>query len=93
MATHLVHDVLTEAVDGAVVVSNDSDLSLPLRMARENVPIGTVNPSGNYLAGALRGNAGEGAGRHWWKQLVADDFRRSQLPPVVAGSLRRPSDW
>lgn len=92
VAAHLLHDVFTDAVDAAIVISNDSDLELPLRMARRTVPVGTINPSTNYLAGALRGSPTEGAGRHWWKQLGAADFLRSQLPGVV-GKYRRPPGW
>ncbi len=93
VATHLIRDVFTDAIDGAVVVSNDSDLGLPLRMARERVPVGTVNPSSSYLAGALRGTPDDGVGGHWWRGLAAADFRRSQLPDRVGGRILRPSDW
>lgn len=92
VASHLLYDVLTSRVDAAIVISNDSDLESPLRMARQHVPVGTVNPSTNYLAGALRGTPNEGAGRHWWKQLQKSDFYRSQLPNPVDG-YRRPAGW
>lgn len=92
VASHLLFDVLTGAVDGAIVVSNDSDLELPLRMARERVPVGTVNPSTNPTAGALKGRPSDGVGGHWWRRLTAESFRASQLPPEV-GRLRRPTDW
>ena len=48
-------------MDGALVISNDSDLRFPVEQARARVPVGVVNPSHNYLAGALRG--GPTAGR------------------------------
>jgi hypothetical protein len=35
---------LSQDVDAAIVVSNDSDLRFPLVEARQRVPIGTVNP-------------------------------------------------
>lgn len=92
VASHLLHDVFTGSVDAAIVVSNDSDLELPLRMSRQVVPVGTVNPSANYLAGALRGTPTEGAGRHWWKQLQPADFLRSQLDDPI-GAFRRPQGW
>jgi len=92
VASHLLFDVLTAAVDGAIVVSNDSDLELPLRLARDRVPVGTVNPSSNPTAGALKGRPDDGVGRHWWRRLEAEDFRRSQLPNPVGG-LRRPAGW
>jgi hypothetical protein len=71
VASHVLLDVLQADVDAAVVVSNDSDLRFPMQQIRQRVPVGTINPSPTYLAGALRGNAAEGAGRHWWRQLTA----------------------
>jgi hypothetical protein len=60
--SHLLFDVLVGVVDAAIVVTNDSDLELPLRMARSHVPVGTVNPSTNPTAGALKGRPEDGWG-------------------------------
>jgi len=92
VASHLLLDVLGGAVDGALVVSNDSDLRLPVEQARERVPVGVVNPSPNHLAGALRSEPSAGAGRHWWARLTADDLTGHQLPDP-AGKYRRPEGW
>jgi len=92
IAAHLLKDVLTGAVDAAVVVTNDSDLGLPLRMAREIVPVGTLNPQSGYLAGDLRGRPTDGVGRHWWRQLTPQDFATHQLPDPV-GVYRKPVGW
>jgi len=92
VASHLLVDVLTGRVDAAVVVSNDSDLRFPVQFARQHVPVGVVNPSRNYLAGALRGLASDGVGRHWWRQLTAADLRAFQLPDP-AGGHTRPLGW
>ncbi len=92
VASHLLFDVLTGAVDAAVVISNDSDLELPLKMARGRVPVGTVNPSTNPTAGALKGDAGSGVGGHWWRRLREADYRGSQLVEPV-GRLRKPDGW
>lgn len=94
VAAHLLHDALTHAIDAAIVISNDSDLAFALRTARQYVPVGTVNPSPNYLAGALKGRPSDGVGNHWWTQLNNDDFRNCQLSdPVPDGGslLRKPS--
>ncbi len=48
VAAHLLLDVLGGAVDGALVISNDSDLRFPVEQARLHVPIGVINPSRNY---------------------------------------------
>ncbi|KWT59912.1 NYN domain-containing protein [Streptomyces albus subsp. albus] len=92
VASHLLLDVLTGSVDAVVVISNDSDLSFPLREARHRVPVGLVNPSRNHLAGDLRGAASDGVGRHWWRQLTELDFTSHQLPDPVR-NYTRPEDW
>lgn len=92
VAAHLLRDVLTGAVDAAVVITNDSDLGVPLRMAREVVPVGTINPQRGFLAGSLRGTSTDGVGRHWWRQLSAQDFFSHQLPNPV-GECRKPRGW
>jgi hypothetical protein len=92
VASHLLVDVLTGAVDAAIVISNDSDLEFAVSYARTSVPVGLINPSSNYLAGALRGQPTDGVGNHWWQRLAAGDVRACQLPDSVNG-LARPADW
>lgn len=92
VATHLLLDVLSGTVDAAVLISNDSDLGLPVTIAREYVPVGVVNPSPGRMAGVLQGDAQMGVGRHWWRQLRPADFTRNQLPNPVGG-LSRPLGW
>lgn len=92
VAAHLLHDVLRQQVDAAVVVSNDSDLKLPVQMARERVPVGTINPTKGRPAGDLSGDPRSGSGGHWWYQLKENDFRSAQLPEVVQ-RVRRPDGW
>jgi uncharacterized LabA/DUF88 family protein len=92
VAAHLLLDVLQEDVDAAVVISNDSDLEFPIRQARKLVPVGTVNPTKRYTAGALTGAPTDGVGGHWWYQLTSADLFGSQLPSVV-GKLNKPTPW
>lgn len=92
VATHLLIDVMSNAVDAAIVISNDSDLALPLREMRKRVPVGVVNPSKNATAGDLRGDPLDGAGGHWWSRLGADVIRASQLP-VRVGHITKPDAW
>lgn len=92
VAAHLLLDVLEHRVDAAVVVSNDSDLAFPVREARLRVPVGIVNPTKRYPAGALSGSPSEGVGQHWWYQLTPTDLRSSQLPSKV-GRLSKPGPW
>lgn len=92
LASHLLVDVLTGQVDAAVVISNDSDLRFPVRFTRTRVPVGVINPSRNQLAGALRGTASDGVGRHWWHQLSATELTTFQLSNP-AGGYTRPAGW
>jgi hypothetical protein len=92
VASHLLVDVLTSAVDAVIIISNDSDLQFPISYTRSQVPVGLINPSANYLAGALRGQPKDGVGNHWWHRLSATDLCACQLPDRVA-SFARPAGW
>lgn len=92
VAAHLLLDVLRGSVDAALVITNDSDLRLPIQEVREHVPLGLINPSHNYLAGDLRGSPDTGAGRHWWARLTPADLKENQLPDPV-GQYHKPDGW
>ena len=92
VASGLLLDVVGQQVDAAIVISNDSDLRLPIQESRLRVPVGTVNPGGGQLAGDLRGKPRDGVGGHWWYQLTEADFRTCQLPDPV-GKLPKPTEW
>jgi hypothetical protein len=92
LATHLLTDVLERRVDAIVVVSNDSDLGMPVQIARQRVPVGHVNPRNEYFAGDLFGSKTEGVGNHWWRKLGADDYWSHQLPDP-AGGYPIPAGW
>lgn len=92
VASHLLIDIHTEAIDAAVLVSNDGDLRLPAQHARIHVPTGTANPRGRSTARHLRGEPNDGVGGHWWYRLTAEDFFDDQLPEVVGG-VRKPAGW
>jgi len=80
VASHLLMDILEQRVDAVVVISNDSDLRLPVHTARQRVPVGHVNPRSGLFAGDLAGSRTEGVGNHWWRKLVQADYRNHQLP-------------
>ncbi len=92
VATHLLVDALSERVDAAIVISNDSDLALPVRVARDHVPVGLLNPSKKPLAGALKGTPQDGVGRHWWRRMQPTDWTASQLPSPTHG-ITKPLGW
>jgi uncharacterized LabA/DUF88 family protein len=92
VAAHLLTDVLSGAVDAAVVISNDSDLRLPVKLVRDRVPLGMVNPRNGYFAGDLAGKATDGVGNHWWRKLNAADYTACQLPDPATG-FTKPAGW
>lgn len=92
VAANLLIDVLTNRVDAAMVISNDSDLAGPLQFARTRVPVATINPSSRDTAKDLRGRRDEGAGRHWWRRLNPSDYLNNQLPDPV-GEFTKPEGW
>lgn len=93
VASHLLIDILTDVVDAAVVISNDSDLAFPVSYSRERVPIGLVNPTNGYRAGKLAGNPGDGVGNHWWYQMASSDWHAHQMPSAVGPRIIKPKDW
>lgn len=92
VASHLLYDVLLGDIDAAIVVSNDSDLQLPISRARLRVPVGLINPGTSPTAGALRADATIGVGCHFWRKLSAEDFTGHQLPNPAQG-FRLPAGW
>lgn len=92
VASHLLIDTLQKRIDAAVVISNDSDLAYPITVVRTRIPVGLVNPSVNYTAGALRSDRSLGVGDHWFYSMIEADLQHSQLPPHV-GRLTPPNGW
>jgi hypothetical protein len=92
LASHLLMDVLRGDVDAAVVISNDSDLRLPVHTVRALAPVGHVNPRQTLFAGDLTGSPTDGAGNRWWRKLGRNDYLAHQLPDP-AGGYSKPVGW
>jgi hypothetical protein len=92
VASHLLIDTLEGTIEAAIVVSNDSDLELPVREARKRIPVGVVNPGTSFTAGALTRSPGAGPGGHWERQLAMGDFTAHQMPDPCGG-VRKPQGW
>ena len=94
VATHLLLDALAEppAMDPAIVISNDSDLELPVREVRKRMPLGVVNPGRGYTAGALFHDPEEHVDGQWERQLTFGDFAAHQLPDA-GGVITKPPGW
>lgn len=94
LATHLLLDALAQppAMDAAIVISNDSDLKLPVAEVRTRMALGVVNPGRGYTAGDLEHDPLTAAFPHWERHLTVGDFTAHQLPDPV-GALAKPPTW
>lgn len=54
VASRLLRDMYENTIDAALVLTNDSDLSEPIRIARERIPVGVLNPHKGPIAGSLK---------------------------------------
>lgn len=99
LATHLLSDVLQGHVEAAIVVSNDTDLQLPIEQAGQHVPVAVVSPFSRNVAGGLRQAVSASQGG-WYYYLSQSIFLNSQMPHRVTKSIpasqpyiEKPSDW
>ena len=86
-------DAYTGVVDSIIVITNDSDLALPIALARERVSVGLINPQLMPLAGDLKGDKDAGAGGHWWRRLSKAHVQESQLLDEYGGGISKPETW
>jgi len=90
-ASYLLLDAFRKRCDTAVVISNDSDLAEPVRIARAEarIKVGVINPHGaKHRSRRLQGT--------FFKQLRRGVVAQTQLPPVLQdaqGTIRKPSAW
>ena len=92
LAVHLLHDAWLDKYDCAVVVSNDSDLSESMRLAKQrNKKIGLVTPSSNRKrqpTKMLREYA------DFIKCIRIGLLKDSQLPDIIPNTnIYKPKDW
>jgi hypothetical protein len=92
VASHLLIDIFDKTIEGAIVISNDSDLKFPVAEARRRVPVGVINPGGGYPAGGLLPSHAVGQGDHWNRNLRQIDFTTSQMPDP-GGTYSKPAGW
>jgi hypothetical protein len=91
LASHLLLDAFRGACDTVVVISNDSDLRVPLRIAESELGMtaGLVNPHpASHRSRALQAT--------FFKQLRVGAVIRSQFAEVLTddvGTFRRPREW
>jgi hypothetical protein len=91
LASMLLVDGFRERYQVAVVISNDSDLVLPISIVRDelNLPVGVVNPRGHPSYELRRVST-------FFKRIRKGVLEASQLPPTLSdelGTIRKPSEW
>jgi uncharacterized LabA/DUF88 family protein len=91
IATQMLVDGFRDAYDLAVVVSNDSDLLLPIRFVAEELgkDVGLLNPQ-KHPSMALKPHV------RFIKQIRAGALSKCQFPPILndaGGSFSKPSGW
>jgi hypothetical protein len=92
VGTHLLMDMYSGSIDAAIVVSNDSDLRLPVEVARKTIPVGIINPAKGYVAGALRHGEDISTTQHWHWTVSASHYTGNQLQTAI-GTITRPQGW
>lgn len=91
LASYLLLDAFDGRMDGAAIVSNDSDLLMPLRIARQRfgLTVGLLNPH-PVASRALLPHAS------FVKQVRGGPLGASQFPDAIrdrTGEIRRPDRW
>jgi hypothetical protein len=94
LATYLLLDAFCKDCDLAVVVSNDSDLEAPIRVAMRElgIPVGLVNPH----KARFRSRDLLSLNPVFFKQIRPNALKASQFPAILGdahGEIRRPSKW
>jgi uncharacterized LabA/DUF88 family protein len=91
LATYLLLDAFKGDCDVAVVISNDSDLKLPIEVAQHELGlrVGVVNPHPpSRRSRALQPT--------FFKQIRSSALAACQFPPALAdtrGEIRKPAPW
>ena len=87
LAAYLLNDARKDLFEAAVVISNDTDLGVPIRMVTEERkrPVFVVCPGRWQIAPQLRQAA---------SHIRPAMLRRAQLPDRLPGvGISKPADW
>jgi hypothetical protein len=95
LASHLLVDGFRARYDLAVVISNDSDLTEPVRFVRDdlNAPVGILNPHPNRSWELSPAKLPMGS---FYKPIRPGALAASQFPPTLHdqdGSFSKPNGW
>ena len=91
LGVHLIVDAMDDAFDLAVVVSNDSDLLLPIQLVRERFhkKVGLLNPH-EHPSFTLKKNS------DWIRPIRKGPLMAAQFPEELHdqdGTFRKPTAW
>ena len=86
IASHIVFDSFDKDIECVVLLSNDSDLVMPLQMARKKLGKLVVVVSPHETQGSLRKVA------RATRNITDDMLRKCQLPDKV-GNITKPAKW
>lgn len=91
LATHLLLDAFTRACDGALVLSNDSDLLMPIQIARHRFRLRIVLVSPHATPSVTLAREAD-----YRRQIREGLLKVSQFPDVLTdrtGTFRKPAAW
>lgn len=91
IATRLLCDAYAGDFELAVIISNDSDLVMPIEVVRRELkrPVGVLNP-GERFSSALNRAA------TFYRKISEKSLAASQFPPTLAdasGTITKPTGW
>lgn len=95
LATFLLIDGYEDDYEQALVISNDSDLALPIAMVREKLdkPVGVVNPNRDEDEGTPMELKKAAA---FMRQIRTTTLKKCQFPTTLhdsKGLIRKPAGW
>ena len=95
LATYLLLDGFEGDYGQAVVISNDSDLALPIKMVRErlDLPVGIVNPNRDQRSRTPKELSDAAT---FQRRLRENTLRNCQFPSQLSddvGTITRPTAW
>ena len=101
LATHLIFDAFEDRFDVAAVISNDSDLALPIQMVQEKLgkPVGVVGYDCRLqkkYGKKCRQSARLREAASFFKTIRESALRRAQFPEELEdekGRFRKPGFW
>jgi hypothetical protein len=94
LATYLLADAFRDDADAFVIISNDSDVTEPMRIVRHELGqvVGILNPHPPHK----RSRALLSCKPTFFKQIRAGADATSQFPPTLTdatGTFRKPAGW